>query len=262
MKTEQKNLQDIKQKNYTLDFGEVFNDSLENYKKVIWISGLALLLLGIVMLIIFLGIFASVYGISSFVNTVTEINALALTPSYLLFTLIVGVLLSIAISPLYAGILQISHNAQTNKPFDLNTAFQYYKSDYLKQIAISSLLIALFSGIVTDLITLVGFPFIGNLFTYFIQFITLFTIPFIIFGNLNATDSIQASISIVFKKFWLIFVLLLVAGILSLMGTIAICIGIFFTLPIIYTTQYTIYRKMIGIEENDELDEIGKHIEY
>lgn len=258
----QKNLLDIKQKKYNLDFGEVFNDSLENYKKVIWISGLALFLLIIVMIVITLAIFASVYGISSFVNTMTEISALALTPGYLLFSLAIGVVLSIAVSPLYAGVLQICHNAQTNKPFDLNTAFIHYKSSYLKQIAMSALLITLFSVIVSDLITLAGFPFIGNLFNYFIQFITFFTIPFIIFGNLNATDSIQASISIVFKKFWLIFLLLLVAIILAMLGIIAICIGIFFTLPIIYTTQYAIYRKMIGVEEIDELEEIGKNIEY
>lgn len=253
----QKNLQEIKHQKYNLEFGEVFNDSLENYKKIIWVAGLVFFILTIVMVSIFMGILTSIYGASDFLSSMTEFSLLATTPSYLIVSSLFGVLISIAISPLYAGIFQICHNAQTHKAFDLGTAFIHYKTSYFKQIVISALLISLFTGIITDLITVIGFQFIGTLFTYFMYFITLFTIPFIIFGNLNAVDAIKASIAIVFKKFWIIFALMLVAFILAMIGMIAICVGIFFTLPIIYSTQYEIYRAMIGVEENDELDEIG-----
>jgi len=261
MTSTKEKLQRIKQTKYRLEFGEVLNDSLENYKKIIWIAGFAFFLLTVIMVVFFFGALAFFTGASTLIDTMTDMGNLEMSPSYLLVTLIAGVIVATAISPLYAGIFQVCHNAQTSKPFDVNTVFMHYKTNFRKQIVISALLISLSSAIITDLITLAGFPFIGNLFTYFAQFITLFTLPFILFENMNAIEAIQASIITVFKKFWLILGLMIVSVILAMLGMIAICIGIFFTLPIIYTTEYAIYRRMIGIDEKDELDEIGINIE-
>lgn len=262
MESTQERLNEIKQKGYNLEFGDVFNESLEIYKKVLWIIGLAFLILMIIMGALTAGVMTIFFGASNFMSNITQFGLLSMSPAYLVISLILGILVTIAISPLYAGIVQVCHNAQTNKHYDFNTVFIHYKSVYLKDIAISALLISLISGVATDLVMFLGFQFTGTLITYFFQFITLFTIPFIIFGNLNAMSAIQASILIVFKKFWIIFALMLVAIIMAMLGLIAICIGILFTLPIIYTTQYAIYRNVIGVDEHDELDEIGIYKEY
>lgn len=262
MESTQERLNEIKQKGYNLEFGDVFNESLEIYKKVLWIAGLAFLILMIIMGALTAGVMTIFFGASNFMSNITQFGLLSMSPAYLVISLIIGILVTIAISPLYAGIVQVCHNAQTNKHYDFNTVFIHYKSVYLKDIAISALLISLISGVATDLVMFLGFQFTGTLITYFFQFITLFTIPFIIFGNLNAMSAIQASILIVFKKFWIIFALMLVAIIMAMLGLIAICIGILFTLPIIYTTQYAIYRNVIGVDEHDELDEIGIYKEY
>lgn len=262
MESTQERLNEIKQKGYHLEFGDVFNDSLEIYKKVLWIIGLAFLILMIIMGTLSVGVMTIFFGASDFMSNITQFGLLSTSPAYLVISLIVGVLVTIAISPLYAGIAQVCHNAQTNKHYDFNTVFIHYKSSYVKNIAISALLISLVSGVATDLVMFLGFQFLATLVSYFFQFFTLFTIPFIIFGNLNAMNAIQASILIVFKKFWIIFALMLVAVIMAMLGLIAICIGILFTLPIIYTTQYAIYRNVIGVEEHDELDEIGIYKEY
>lgn len=262
MESTQERLNEIKQKGYNLEFGDVFNESLEIYKKVLWIVGLAFLILMIIMGALTAGVMTIFFGASNFMSNITQFGLLSMSPAYLVISLILGILVTIAISPLYAGIVQVCHNAQTNKHYDFNTVFIHYKSVYLKDIAISALLISLISGVATDLVMFLGFQFTGTLITYFFQFITLFTIPFIIFGNLNAMSAIQASILIVFKKFWIIFALMLVAIIMAMLGLIAICIGILFTLPIIYTTQYAIYRNVIGVDGHDELDEIGIYKEY
>jgi len=262
MASTQERLNEIKQKGYNLEFSNVFNDSLEIYKKVLWIIGLSFLILMIIMAALSLGVMTVFFGASDFMSDLTQFGLLSTSPAYLVISLIIGVLVTIAISPLYAGIAQVCHNAQTNKHYDFNTVFIHYKSNYLKNIAISALLISLVSGVATDLVMYLGFQFLATLVSYFFQFFTLFTIPFIIFGNLNAMSAIQASILIVFKKFWTIFALIIVALIMAMLGLIAICIGILFTLPIIYTTQYAIYRNVIGVEEHDELDEIGTYKEY
>jgi len=262
MKSTQEKLNEIKQNGYHLEFGDVFNNSLEIYKKVLWIIGLAFLILTIIMVVLSLGIMTVFIGANDFLSDLTQISMQATTPAYLGISLVFGVLLSIAIAPLYAGILQVCHNEQINKPYDFSTVFIHYKTSYLKDIAISAFLIAFTSGVIADLVIFLGFQMIGTLITYFFQFITLFTIPFIIFGNLNAVDAIKASLLIVFKKFWIIFALLFVALIMAFLGMIAICIGILFTLPIIYTTEYAIYRHAIGVDEHDELEEIGNYSEY
>ena len=91
-----------------------------------------------------------------------------------------------------------------------------------------------------------------------IGLLTLLTIPLIIFGNLSATAAIKGSITLVKKRF-LVILLLLIVGFVGafIIGIIALCIGIFFTLPFIYSLEYIIYRNAMSIEDINELDEIG-----
>lgn len=261
MKSTQEKLEEIKRKGYNLEFGDVFNDSLEIYKKVIWITGFAFFILTAFIVVLYFAIITLFFSTENFVNTMTEISLMEGTPAYMIVSLFIGIAIAVAISPLYAGILEICNNAQTNREFDLSTIFIHYKSSYFKDIIISSLLIAITASLIVDSLTLLGLPLIGTMIVYIIQFFTLFTIPFVIFGNLKAFPAIQASFLIISKNFLIIFFLMLISIILAFLGIIGLCIGILFTLPIIYTTQYAIYRRAIGVEEHDELDEIGR-IEY
>ena len=87
------------------------------------------------------------------------------------------------------------------------------------------------------------------------------TVPLIIFSKLDAVNAIVFSIKLVFKQPIILFLLLLVGYICAMLGFIALCIGIFFTLPFIYSLYYCIYKNIIPVEEYSELDEIGRTTE-
>jgi uncharacterized membrane protein len=80
------------------------------------------------------------------------------------------------------------------------------------------------------------------------------TIPFIVFGKLNATDAIKSSCIIMVKKPFDLWALLIVAGLVSIVGIIGCGIGLFFTIPFLYSMTYAIYAAIIGFESN-EVDE-------
>jgi hypothetical protein len=71
------------------------------------------------------------------------------------------------------------------------------------------------------------------------------------FGNLKAL-TIQASILIVSKQ-PLVFRILVVGYIATMVGFIGCCIGIFFTLPFIYSLYFAIYSEIIGFDPEDEI---------
>jgi hypothetical protein len=48
--------------------------------------------------------------------------------------------------------------------------------------------------------------------------------------------------------------LLIVSGIASLVGFIGCCIGIFFTIPFMYSMYYAIYTSIVGIDSENELE--------
>ena len=81
-------------------------------------------------------------------------------------------------------------------------------------------------------------------------------IPLIVFGNLNATEAIKSSVIIVSKQPLVLLGLLIVAVIAGIIGIFGLCIGIFFTLPFMYSMNYVIYKTIIGIDSVNEIVEI------
>ena len=88
---------------------------------------------------------------------------------------------------------------------------------------------------------------------------TMLIIPLIIFGNLSPTDAIKNGISLVFKKFWVVFALFFVTIVISIFCIFGLCIGIFFTTPLWFSTIFAIYNSMIGVENTSEIDQIGNN---
>lgn len=271
MKSTTQKLEDIKKFGLKLDFGETLEMAFANYKKIIWISGAVVLVLAIVCYALMFGVMISVFGLTSLADF-TEFQQQGGNIGLLVFNLLIGIIMALVIAPLSAGILQMAHNAETFKEFSFATAFEHYKSEYVKDILLATFIVAFTTNVISFAAEM-AFPTIdsegmmntGNTWVKFLvvvisllaSFLTFFTVPLIIFGNLTAVEAIKGSFTIVFNRFWVIFFLLFVAGIYALLGLIACCIGICFTIPLIYSMQYLIYRTAVDIEEETELDKIG-----
>jgi len=268
MKSTFEKVKEIKKHGYRLDIGEVISQTFENYKKIALLSGGVILLLAIIFFVAVAGI-GGVLGLAmSFTDFLTEFNVANMGPVGLLVNMGISVLAYALLAPISAGLIQIAHNAETNRDFDFSTAFVHYKTSHFKNLFLAGFLINLVSSGITTLLQITNLyfldetllfviPIISFVVSVIITILVLLTIPFIIFGNLDAMSAIKASISTTSKHFWIILLLLIIFFVCAMLGILALCIGIFFTFPIYFSAQYIIYRNAVPMKEKDELDEIG-----
>lgn len=259
-------LQEIEQNDFNLNIEEVLKQAFDNYKKIALTVG-ALLLLVIIPFTIIGSLAAISFGIQNLIEMATRINLSEYSLLLIAFNFSVPVIGAALVAPLTAGILKICQNAFNNEHFGLPTAFHYYKGKYFTPLFTAALIIAIVTsgadalanlykayaepGFVTNLLTL-----IISLLSGLIGLLTLMTIPLIIFKDFAVSEAIQGSVKLVSKKFWHILALVLIGAFCSIIfGLMALCIGIFFTLPFMYSLQYAIYRNMMGIEKESLIEE-------
>lgn len=256
MKLIKDKIEEIKTNGYPLDFGIVFEHTFENYKKIALYAGLILLVFTILFGVLIAGVAVSIFG----VDTVTEslkpenLKPENFSENFLLIYSVSIILFTCLMSPFEAGFLKMADCGEKGEEFHVSTMFEYYKVPYFKEIFVSTFLITLVSSGLSILLDFSGIKMIGSLIALLISFLTFLTIPLIVFGKLKAVDAIKSSITIVTKQPLLLFGLVFVAGIASMTGLIGFGIGIFFTIPFIYSMNYCIYSAIIGFESESELE--------
>lgn len=243
---------------YELDFGGVFENAFSNFKKIFALAGLGFILLCVIIFAILFGFIGIIYGFSDFASILSDINPDFLTDSNLVIFLIITILVSALMSPINAGFIRMAYLADRNEKFGIDTLFYYFKNNYFKSIFIATLIISSFTVFSSQLLEEAGFKFIGVSLTYGVSFFTFLTIPLIIFSDLNATQAISMSFKLILKKPLMILGLLLLSVVIVFLGFIALCIGIFFSMPFLYSMYFCIYKEILPFENNDILDEIGK----
>lgn len=250
---------------YDLEFGTIFEKAIANFKKIFLIAGVTYIIISIVVLALLFGIMAALFGTTALLEDVTNIENILPTASSSASAIILSIfgiaILSAISSPINAGLLKMAHLAETDKQFSIGTIFDYYKSKHLKDIVVASFLLALVSNGIASMFELISLGFIGQIITYVIAFFTFLTIPVIIFSNVSAMEAIKASIQLVTKQPLILLGLLIVSIIFAMLGIFALCIGIFFTLPIYNSMIYTIYSNIVTLDDKNEIDEIGTSLE-
>lgn len=253
----EKRLAEIKQNGYTVDLGNLINESFENYKKIALLAGLALTIVILTLLI------ATVYGMTYFVDfenfsedqLIMEFNTF--TPAQIAMYIGGTSLLGMLFAPFTAGLIKIAHDVDTKDEISFSNIFECYTASYVKDIMFSAFIIAVATSSLTVAFQMIQLEFVGTILSYLIGFLSCLTIPLIVFGQLNTISAIKGSIMIVSKQPFIIFLALVLAAIGSCIGIFAFCLGIFFTLPYLYSMYYVIYENSVGFDENTELEEIG-----
>ena len=253
MKTTKEKIEEIKTNGYQIDFGNVFNHAFENYKKIALYAGLMIFVFAILLGFLAAGIVISTFGVSALNQKILEdLRVENFTGLHLAIYLILGILFNCLLVPFLAGLIKMAHSAEKDEEFHVSTVFQYYKNPYFQELVISAFIITIFSTGLSEIFKLVGIEIIGALLSAVISFFTFLTIPLIIFGNLKAIDALKSSMIIVSKQPLVLLGLIIVSRIASIVGFIGCCIGIFFTIPFIYSMYYVIYISIIGIDSENE----------
>ncbi|WP_242130597.1 hypothetical protein [Aestuariivivens marinum] len=235
-----------------LDFGDIFNKSIELFKKV-WLQGLVMLLLTLVLMlpfyiIMYLPLIAMGLFDNELLQQGQEQNLAILVPFYIFmfvfafFAMIIGFGLKSA----FYRICKIK---------DLNEAgsddyFYFFKRPYLgKTIKLA----AMTFGISLVALLLCVLPIF-----YAMVPIALINVVYAFNPDISASEIVKIGFKLGNKKWLLTFGLLFVSSILAqLVGIIMCFIGVFVTASFAYLPMYFIYKESIGFEEADEINSIG-----
>ncbi len=246
------------QNGYTLETGNLIDESINTFKKTFLMSGVMVILLTILFVIIYGAFFGILYGFSDITTTLSNIESNKFSTLTILTTIILSTLASAIFAPINAGFIHANHLARRNEDINLNVFFEFYKSKFFKDIFLAYLLIGFTIGILNVGLILLKLNYLSYLIRFLIGLFTVFTTPLIIYANQNFENAITKSIKLFFKQPLLIFVALLLAYIGVLIGIIALCIGIIFTFPYYYSMIYAIYNQAIGFEEKSLIEKIGQ----
>ncbi len=239
-----------------LDFGQLFNESIELFKKV-WLQGFIMLLIMIAftipfMLIVYLPLI--LFGVAD----ASDPGAFdGLAPIALIFTVIAYLLFlffMIVISfGLKAGLYRIMRQKELNVIGSDDYFFFLRKPYFGKTVKLS---LAYFG--ISLLATLLCFlPLI-----YVMVPLSLLPVMYAFNPELSDSNLIKASFDLGNKKWLITFGLTLVAGFLAqIVGMLMCGIGIFFTASFAAIPVYFIYKSVIGFEDNNEMRVIGENQE-
>ena len=241
-----------------LDFGTIFNQSIELFKKV-WVQGLLLQLLVLVIMIPFLLIFyLPIFAVIIEQSQSGYVDPDAMNevfygrgPAYiLLFYLVIFVLSSVS-AVLYAGFYRIVNKIDYNREFQFSDFFYFFKGNYFVK--------AFFLMILASIISFVA-ALLCVLPVFYVMVPIMFFIPIFAFNpELSISDIITLGFNLGNKKWGITFGLLIVTWIILVVLTMITCgLGSIFLSSFVYLPIYMIYKEIIGFEELDEIEEIGK----
>jgi hypothetical protein len=256
MNLKQDRIEEIVRNGYQLDFADVFNKAFENYKKIALYAGLMIFVFIVILFAVAAIMSVSFVGVAALSQE--SIEGLGKTMENLSGTAQIqyvglSILFSCLISPLTAGLIKMAYCAERDEEFHVSTVFSYYTTAYFAQIFVATFLILVSSNGIAMALNYSGIILLGSMLSLAISFFTILTIPLIIFSDLKAVDAIKFSFLIVSKQPLILFALMAVAVIGSMVGFIGCCIGVFFTLPFVYSMYYAIYNEIIGFDHEEEL---------
>ena len=76
-------------------------------------------------------------------------------------------------------------------------------------------------------------------------------------GSVPFSDFFTLGFKLGLKKWFLIFGLMMVTGVIGALGAIACFVGMFFTLSIMYLPTYLVYKDIFGFDNISAIDKIG-----
>lgn len=235
-------------KSKTLDFGDIFSNSIELFKKV-WVQGLIMMLLMMVILIPFyLVMYLPFIGMGfldmdaySYNNDISPILMIPFFIMIFVFS-IVAMVLSFGMKASFYRICKMK---------DLNEAgsddyFYYLKKPYLGKVIVLSLMTFGISLLATLLCFL---PII-----YVMVPITLINVIFAFNPDLSASDIIKAGFRLGNKKWLITFGLIVISAILAeLVGLLMCFVGIFVTASFSYIPAYFVYKESVGFQNPNDI---------
>lgn len=231
-----------------LDIGEQINNAFEIFKKVAVTGGLAMLSIYFTILMLFFVGMGFFFKADEMNTVMRNFKPESLSFNGQIIYLAAIVVFSALISPFMAGLIKMARDADNNEEVQFSSIFTYVNSPQFIDIILSTIVLTIAStgtNMILKYFLIDGFAsFLGVLVSLLIAALTYLVIPHIIFGKLNFIEAIKASTSQILANFFPAVLLMTIAFILAIVGFFAFCVGILFTMPLIYIMHYCIYKKL------------------
>lgn len=228
-----------------LDFGQIFNDSIELYKKV-WLQGFIMFLLMFAVSIPFVIIIYLPLILLGIAEATTSGSFNGLAPLAFIFIILAYFFFIFVLMVVSFGLKAALYRIIRQK--DLNVIgkddyFYFLRRPYLGKTI--SLALTTF-GISLIAMLLCVFPII-----YVAVPLNLLAVIYAFNPELTTSSLVKLSFDLGNKKWFITFGSILVAGILAeLVGLLLCGIGLFFTAAFVFLPSYFIYKETIGFEEH------------
>lgn len=245
-----------------LDFGTIFNQSIELFKKS-WLQGFLMQLFVMILMIPFFLILYVPLIMSLVSQSETgqfepdSVNGVfaGLSIAYILLFIIGIVIVGGIQVALTASFYRILRNLDYGEQVKTSDLFYFLKGEYLGKI-----LLLMLASVVIALPAVILFylPFI-----YVIVPMSFFTALYAFSPNWSVSDIVGSSFRIGNKKWLLTFGFLVVTYIMvMIIGMVTCGLGSLFLAPFIYHPIYFIYKHTVGFDELSELDKIGQEVVF
>jgi len=237
-----------------LDFGQIFNASIELFKKV-WLQGLLIVLLTIALMIPFIIIFYVPFVIMGIADSSSPGNFDNVAPIAVVFMVVAYLLLLFAIMVisvgLQAALYKIIANKDIGNELTNDDYFLFLRKPYFSKTVMLGLA---YLGISLLATLLCVFPVI-----YVSVPLSLMIVIYAFNPELSTSELVNAGFKLGNKKWLITFGLSLVAGILAQMVGMLMCgIGLLITASFAAIPLYYVYKNSIGLQD-DELKQIGEN---
>ena len=239
------------QSSKSIDFGDLFNESLVLFKKV-WVQGLLLQLFSvIIMLPLIISIYLPYFTLALEGDLNQQVGSMgsssALIEQYgtsLVWIYLLMFALSLVSSLLYMGFYRIVKEMDHENPFVLSDFFYFFKRPVFGK-ALGVLLT--YTGITVIAALLCVFPLIYAIVPL------LFMLPVFAYNShLSISEIVKVAFALGNKKWGITFLTLLLNMILFYVVTFVTCgLGALFISCFLYLPQYIIYKKVIGFDTPD-----------
>lgn len=242
----------------TLDFGTIFNDAIQLFKKV-WVQGLLLYLF---ILLITIPIVALFYG-PMYIEMFEQIQSgnadpqamndyiYGRSPLFMLGYYAVMFIVGAITSLLYAGFYRVVKKIDFGEAYKTSDLFYYLSGKYFLK---GFLLMIITSAMSFVAAMLCVFPIF-----YVIVPIAFIMVIFAFNPDFSIGDIISLGFSLGNKKWGITFALGLVSYLCVIVLILITCgVGMLFFNSFIFLPIYIIYKVVIGFGDQDEINKIGQ----
>ncbi|TNJ43706.1 hypothetical protein KFZ70_08155 [Tamlana fucoidanivorans] len=239
-----------------LDFGQIFDSTLQLFKKV-WLKGFLVVLLIVMSAMVIAFAFAAI-GLAS-TNTFVTDNGFNFNVQFddyfknVLFSVPQSILVSTITLALLGAFYRICQREVQGEQ-GVDDYFYFFRNGYFSKLLMLGILY-------TGISTLAQFLFVLPVIYVMIP-LSYFSLFFAFNPDLSETELVKASFKLGNKKWFISFGTLFVAALLGMLGVLGCGIGLLFTISIAYLPLFFIYKEVVGFDETSEIDQIGTNTDY